>query len=89
MDSELASLLERIKGHVMSPEERQARRESWIRSMTLIDEDSDEARKRVATYWAGHDPSSPYAWRGEGDPPRRWTAAGGIVYRTDADCYDD
>ena len=65
MSPELKAALESVQTHVMTPEQCQAQRESWARSMTLIDEDSDEARKRVAAYWARHDPSSPYAWRGE------------------------
>lgn len=91
MNKELEAALASIKGYVMSPAEIEAQQQSFVRSMMLIDEESEEAQKRIAEYWMRHDPNDPLKWSGvEGDyVPRRWFAYGTMVYRTAADAYDD
>jgi hypothetical protein len=39
---ELAALLEEARRHVMSPEESEAQRQSWVRGEMAIGTDSDE-----------------------------------------------
>lgn len=43
-DPELQALLEKIRDHVMTPEEREAQRESWARGELGIGTDQDEER---------------------------------------------
>lgn len=89
MSPELAALLERAKGHVMSPEERAAQRESFIRAMKDPD-DADLSREELARRRAEAEKiEAPYRWIGEGPAPASWYAGGAKVYRSYADYCDD
>jgi len=47
INEELAALLEMARRHVMTPEEEQAQRESWVRGEMAIGTDADEERYRA------------------------------------------
>lgn len=57
---ELSVLLEAARNYVMSPEEREAQRQSWVRGEMALGTDADEARAQGATLVVGDDlPSDP------------------------------
>lgn len=90
MDAELANLLERARNHVMSPAERAAQRESFVRAMAAPSDAAlsieELAKRRVEA-----DKLEPiYRWDGEGPAPASWYAGDGTkVYRSYADYCDD
>jgi hypothetical protein len=43
-NSTLEELLDAARGHVMTPEERVAQQQSWVRGETAIGTDADEER---------------------------------------------
>ena len=43
-NEELNKLLEKARHHVMTPEEQEAQRQSWVRSEMAIGTDADEER---------------------------------------------
>lgn len=89
MDAELRDLLERAKGHVMSPGELAAQRESFIRAMAEPSDAAlnpdDLARRRAE---ADEIPEH-LRYPGGGPAPASWFVGNTKVYRSYADYCDD
>ncbi len=49
IDPTLAELLDAARRHVMTPEEIEAQRQSWVRGEMAIGTDADEERYRAGT----------------------------------------
>jgi len=89
VDEKLRELLERAKGHVMTPAEIAAQRESLARAMKEPS-DSDLSQEELASRRAEADKlPDDLRWKGDGPAPASWYAGDTKVYRSYADYVDD